>query len=211
MAVALNSNALITAEELQIFLNTSNITSNVTAVTDASYQNTLINMASDFIERFCNRVFISAVYTAEVYDGDGSHYLYLEKYPLTSSTITLVIWDTLNNQLLQTLVLYTDYLIDNAANSAIWGRSVFIKGKNNYRVTYTAGYTIDDVPYDLKNACAKLAGSLFYNQGKTGVASEKIGSYAISYDKNPNNIYFHGFPVPIEIAGVLEQYRRFNI
>ena len=43
----------------------------------------LINRASDFISRYCNRKFVSQTYTNEIYDGHGFNTLILEQYPVT--------------------------------------------------------------------------------------------------------------------------------
>lgn len=216
MAVSLNSNALITAEELQIILNTNSITSSVTGIADTSYRNTLINMASDFIQTFCNRVLIYTAYTREAYCGTGKRYLYLDKFPVdTNQTFTLEQWDIYTNTLVYTYTENTDFIISRSDIGELFKATRFMAGVNNYRITYTAGYTIDGadsttiVPYDLKMACAKLAGMLFYNRGKSGISGETIGSYSINY-ANPS-ASFMGIPVPDDIAGVLNIYRRVNI
>ena len=43
----------------------------------------LINRASDFLSRYCNRKFVSQTYTQEVYNGNGYNSLILEQYPVT--------------------------------------------------------------------------------------------------------------------------------
>ena len=43
----------------------------------------LINRASDFISRYCNRKFVSQTYTNEVYIGGGQTELILDNYPVT--------------------------------------------------------------------------------------------------------------------------------
>lgn len=43
----------------------------------------LIDRASDFIERYCNRKLASRTYTREIYYGSGHHWLLLEQYPIT--------------------------------------------------------------------------------------------------------------------------------
>ena len=119
-------------------------------------------------------------------------------------------WDTTSDVLLSTFTENEDYFAYNAEGS-IYKRGGWYNGRKNYRITYTAGYLIDDVPYDLKNACAQLAGLAYSRKGNTGIASESIGAYSVSYDKNPLNIMFMGIPVPAEIAAVLISYRRPNV
>jgi hypothetical protein len=46
----------------------------------------LINRASSFIERYCNRKLLSRAYTRECYDGNGHTRLMLKNYPVTQVT-----------------------------------------------------------------------------------------------------------------------------
>jgi len=199
MAVALKDNALITAVELDQFLQIT--------IGDADTSNTLINVASDFIDRFCNRSFIKATYTAEEYDGDGNNNIYLRKFPIVT-VAAIVLYDTYSAAILQTFTVNTEYLI-YLNEGYIYMRSRTSPGHKNYRVTYDAGYLIADIPYDLKNACAQLAGLVYYNKGKSGAKSESIGKYSITYDKGDLSI--SGIPVPADIAGVIMQYRNINM
>jgi len=199
MAVALKDNALITAVELDQFLQIT--------IGDADTSNTLINVASDFIDRFCNRSFIKATYTAEEYDGDGNNNIYLRKFPIVT-VAAIVLYDTYSAAILQTFTVNTEYLI-YLNEGYIFMRSKTTPGHKNYRVTYDAGYLLADIPYDLKNACAQLAGLIYYNKGKAGVKSESIGKYSVTYDKGDLSI--SGVPVPNDIAGVIMQYRNINM
>jgi len=199
MAVALKANALITLLELDEFLQIT--------IGDADLSNTLINTASDFIDRFCNRSFIKATYTNEEYDGDGNNNIYLRKFPIVS-VASVVLYDTYTAAILQTFVVNTEYLI-YLNEGYIYMRSKTSRGHKNYRVTYDAGYLLADIPYDLKNACAQLAGLVYYNKGKAGVKSESIGKYSITYDKGDLSI--SGIAVPDDIACVILQYRNINM
>jgi len=52
-------------------------------IKDNHFIERLIDRASDFIERYCNRKFVSRTYTREVYYGSGYDSLLLEQYPVT--------------------------------------------------------------------------------------------------------------------------------
>ena len=199
MAVALKANALITLLELDEFLQIT--------IGDADLSNTLINIASDFIDRFCNRSFILATYPNEEYDGDGNNNIYLRKYPVVS-VASVILYDTYTGVNLYTFTVNTEYLI-YLNEGYIYMRSKTSPGHKNYRVTYDAGYLLADIPYDLKNACAQLAGLIYYNKGKAGVKSESIGKYSVTYDKG--DISISGIAVPADIAGVIMQYRNINM
>ena len=199
MAVTLNANALISVAELDEILQIT--------IGDSDLSATLINIASDFINNFTNRKILSRTYTDEAYDGNNDCKIYLKQYPVTAVS-TVKSWDTYNNEVSYTYTVYTEYLI-YTDEGYIYIRGKTVPGHKNYRVTYTAGYVLVDVPYDLKNACAQLAGLVYYNKGKAGVKSETIGKYSITYDKG--DISVMGIPVPDDIAGVIRQYKKYNV
>jgi len=199
MAVVLKDNHLITLLELDEFLQIT--------IGDEDLSHTLINTASDFIDRFCNRSFIKATYAAEEYDGDGNNNIYLRNYPILT-VATIILYDTYTAATLQTFTVNTEYLI-YLKEGYIFMRSKTSPGHKNYRVTYDAGYLIADIPYDLKNACAQLAGLIYATSGSAGAKSESIGKYSITYEKS--DISVAGIPVPADIAGVIMQYRKINM
>lgn len=199
MAVSLKSNALITAVELDQFLQIT--------IGNSDLSNTLINIASDFIDNFTSRKIISAPYTDEAYDGNNDPYIYLKQYPVTAVS-AVKNWDTYNNVVLYTFTEYTEYL-KYLDEGYIYIRGKTVRGHKNYRITYTAGYSIADVPYDLKNACAQLAGIVYYNKGKAGVESESMGKYSVDY--GTIDVSIMGIPVPDSIAGVIRQYKKINV
>jgi hypothetical protein len=199
MAVALNTNALITAVELETILQT-------TIASDL--KNTLINIASDFITRYFDNKFLPlTTYTDEAYDGNGTRIMYLKNKPVVSVTAVKV-WDTYDNSVSDTLVEHDDYIVD-LTEGYIYKRGYWARGVKNYRITYQAGYTSEaSIPYDLKYACMLLANLIYTQRGKSGINSETMGKYSISYKDNSQTIY--GMSIPSEILGVLNLYKRYQ-
>lgn len=197
--MALKANALISVAELDLILQIT--------IGNASLSEMLIGVASDFIDRFANRSFIKATYTDQEYDGDGKNNIYLRDYPIIT-VASVVNYDSYNAAAIYTYTVNTEYLL-YLNEGYIFMRGITTPGHKNYRITYDAGYLLADVPYDLKNACAQLAGLVYYNKGKSGIKSEAIGKYSVSYGMNELKIA--GIPVSADIAGVIEQYRRINI
>ena len=198
--MAPKANALITVAELDLILRIT--------IGNASLSDMLINIASDFIDNFTNRNIISQTYTDQEYDGNNDFNIYLRQYPVTAVT-TVKNWDTYGNVLNYTFTEFTEY-INYLDEGYIYLRGKTVYGHKNYRITYTAGYITEaNVPYDLKNACAQLAGLIYFNTGKSGVKSESIGKYSITFDKS--SIFVMGIPVPVEISGVINKYRNYNI
>lgn len=72
----LNDNALITLEELKLYLDKS-----ADEAEDPFFE-LLINNASDFLDRYCGRILKSATYTHERYDG-GERKIFLKHWPVT--------------------------------------------------------------------------------------------------------------------------------
>jgi hypothetical protein len=200
MAVALNANALITAVELETILQ-------ITIASDL--KNTLINIASDFIGRYCENKFLPlTTYTNEAYDGNGTNIMYLKNKPIVSVTAVKV-WDTYNDESSDTLVEHDDYTV-NIVDGYIYKRSPWSRGEQNYKITYQAGYTSNaTAPYDLKYACAMLASLVHTQRGKSGIASESMGKYSVSYDKS-SALTIYGMAVPAEILGMLNMYKHYT-
>ena len=197
MTVALNSNALLTdVTELNAMSGL--------ALTAGDTVNTLINIASDFIERYTKRFLKTATYTLEVYDGDGSFYLYPKQWPITAIS-ALHRWDTSGNVSLQAYTANTDYLYDGT-RGRIYLREGFECGVQNYKITYTAGYVT--LPYDIRKACALFCEWEYNRRGKTGYDSESIGdySYRLSQGKTVD-----GNAMPPEVLSLLSKYVRRDI
>ncbi len=192
--------ALLTETELEELLDTT---------FDTAYANALINSASQFISNFCDRVFIKATYTNEVYDGNGDKELFLRNYPITdASTVTVKTWDTFSDVVDSTLVVNTDYLI-YTDEGMIYKRARWYKAHQRYRITYTAGYLVANVPYDLKQACAQICQHLDNNKNNPGAASETIGKYSISY-RDSSGALVASVAVPASIIDMLQPYRRIS-
>lgn len=200
MAVALNGNALITAAELETFLQTT--------ISSTDLQNTLINIASDFIQRYCGNIFVPlTTYTQEAYDGNGTHIIYLKNKPLVS-VAAVIVWDTFNNEASDTLDEHDDYIVD-ITEGYIYKRYAWVPGYKNYRITYAAGYTDKTVvPYDLKYACALLANLVYSRRGASGIQSETIGKYSVTYSNS--GAIFMGVAIPPEILSILNLYKRYQ-
>jgi hypothetical protein len=193
MSIALNSNSLITTNELEEILQTT--------ISDADMKHLIINYASDFIQQYTGRNLKSTAYVDEKYSGDGTQYMFLKNYPITAIT-TVKYFDNFSQTVMQTLVENQDY-IPFYDEGYLFSSAGWINDKLNYRISYTAGYTA--IPFNVKVACAQLGYLVYTKKGDSGLlTSESIGNY--SYDKGSNEDAF-GMGVPDEIIGVLNSYR----
>jgi hypothetical protein len=204
MPIALASNALLTEAELEVMLQTT---------LDSDLANMLINIASQQIESICNRSFIKTSQTLEKYSIDSeTKYLFLKKYPIASApALAVKEYDSMTDSLLYAFTVNQDYelFLDEGY---IYFYGSLPRGKNHIRVTYDAGYVIASVPYDLKSACAQLAGLYYTTKLKAGVSAERIGNYSINYDKTVvGGSEGIGLPVPPEVYSICMKYRRDTI
>jgi len=194
--MALKTNALLTEAELEAFL---------AVAFETAYAEILIGIASDFIEKYCDRKFIEDTYTEEAYDGSIDQYLYLKNAPI--SAVTIQYWDTVNNVTSYTYSEFTDYVI-YGTEGKIYMRGGWVYSPQIYRITYTAGYAIEDVPYDLKMVCAKLCETVVNGTGKSGISAEAMGKYSVTYDKTGMSVA--GIPIPSGFINVLNLYKRYK-
>lgn len=147
----------------------------------------LINEVSDDCERYCNRTFFLATYTAEKYNGDGTDTLLVANYPITTVT---------------ELKLYTGAAAELAANYTIYheyGKVVLAPGlyfpvsNREVSITYSAGYnTIAALPMSLRMAVVRAVAFKFreQDQSRLGLTSLAQGDQIQSFtlDRYPRAV-----------------------
>jgi len=150
----------------------------------------LVNGVSSFIESFCARIFLTAIYT-EYYDGEDGGKIYFNQAPVTaltsfeynSGTPANPIWVAFdaNNYVLSTR--------DNCI--ALMGG--IPRGYQNIKIVYVAGYKIDwanentpalhNLPFDLAMVADQLVSKAFGARKSEGLSSESIDGANVSYSK----------------------------
>lgn len=145
----------------------------------------LVNAVTLDIEAYFDRRLIARAYANEVVDGSGAGTLRLENFPITAVT-AVEFWDGTTWQP-QDL---TDLIICGARSDRISFRSIFPRGFQSIRVSYTAGVTNNDALRRL----AKGTLMLRYKQRDrhlAGIASQSFpGGQTVTYrnDDFPNQI-----------------------
>ncbi len=199
--MSLNSYALTSLDRLKAFLGITS--SNYDTVLES-----LINSVSDFVENECDRRFKKTTYSETKLDGQSSKELVLPQWPVVSGeTFTLYErenngWDTINSD---------DYLVDNDSG-IIRANFTFIRGFQNYKADYTAGYNFDvnEGIYlssvglsDLENIVWKLVGRV-YNERKipSNISRMKLYNYDVAFSKEAFS--------DDEIKEVLSKYQRIS-
>lgn len=189
--MAVKSYALTTRQRLIDFLDLG-------TVSDTTKQNVLdriIDLVTEFVERYCGRRFKQTAYTNQLYDGDDSQIIILKNYPInSSSTFTIQRRSSDLNEDDWEDVDTEYYHVDYDAG-IVYGAGTyqFIRGRQRYRVTYTAGYDYDNAATFLSNT---IGGELEYavwrlcaacwnrRKGDPGIESEKLGDYAVTLSKS---------------------------
>jgi hypothetical protein len=139
----------------------------------------LINQATDYIESYTGRRFVDTTYTEEKYDGNATQDLVLKQFPVTATeTFKLEKNNNFDNTDNWEEVDTDNYWVDNS-EGCVHKISLFNLGKQNYRVTYSAGY--DTVPFDLQFLACSLVGEIFNKRRAMGIKSEKLGDHSITF------------------------------
>ncbi len=176
------------------------------ASSDTSWDNFIIrkiNQATEIIEGWCGRRFKQTTYTDEYYDATHDQQLVLRNYPVTTLASLSARDTTLNEGSFDTIDSENYFLDGNAgildAVSNFWG------GYDQWKVTYTAGYSV--IPNDLAEACATLAGYLTVNDPatQTGISAKREGSRQVSYFDHRSSTN-DGILTQLGILPTLERY-----
>ena len=128
----------------------------------------MIKGVSTGMESFMDRKIMSREDT-EYYDGDGTKYLFVDRYPI----ITISgIWDDRSwSWAASSLITSTEYRIQNE-KTIVMNNLVFLDDEQNVKITYTAGYAT--APTDLKMACIEEVTRRFHKKRDITLSSKTL-------------------------------------
>jgi len=184
--------ALLSLADAKVFLGSTSTTDNDGNISD------LINAGAMRFETETGRKLKSRDYT-ELYDGDGKNYLYLNNWPLSSTTITITIDSDRAFSDTDDQVTSTDIILTTEAGKVELDNDTFDRGLKNVKVEYTAGYTTD-VNFDLVFASKEYLRLEFARQSKElpiGVRNENYEGMSRSFEND----------LPWSVKKVLDIYR----
>jgi hypothetical protein len=149
----------------------------------------LIEQASAWIENYCNRRFAFEEVADEIYDGNGQHYLYLNRRPVSVVSSVEYLTGSVTNPTWQALdALY--WKLDTRKD-AIYFEGYNARGTMNYQISYEGGYLIDwenqtdpekhNLPADLQMACEKLVTNYFNMRNSGGKQSESLEGASVTW------------------------------
>lgn len=162
----------------------------------------MIDQASRILMTECHRVFIPSSEVAEIFDGTDSREYYTKQSPITAIS-EVAQWDGTSFDAMSIDTYAYAFTSEQRTSRVYFTEGVkFVRGQDNYQVTYTYGWTRTTLPADLKAACAVLTAWLLRQQDKLGVASVSIGGGSTtSYN-------FKEYPIAIQ--GAIRDYRVSN-
>jgi len=185
--MAINTYSLTTVARFKSFIKK-------TTVEDDSLIETIINIVSDMVEKYCDRRFLETAYTDEYYDGNGSQQLLLRQYPVdTAETFSLEERNSDTNEASWSTIDTKMYHVDPLAGMIELIGNRFAEVPRKYRVDYTAGYAFknDAAPLvtleavgigGLELAVWKIVNNIYQDKNAvTNIKSESIGNYSVSY------------------------------
>ena len=173
-----------------------------------------INTASQFIESYCGRKFITQTFT-EYQDGRLSNRIMLRQWPITGgpadgATKPELSIDSRSAFGVDSVVDVSNYFVDSESTFEIvligCGSNRFPRGTRNLKIVYEAGVgTVvgDDIPDDLVNACLDYILWLYdrQNDRRIGRTNKSKGDENVTYEVS----------VPKSIIDTLdENYRRID-
>lgn len=138
-----------------------------------------IDAASALVESYCNRkILLESV--SEVFDGTGTAEYHVRQARFASDTTQTVQW--WNGSSWETTTGTT--VVDNDKGLIYFSDGgVFWSGTKNWKIAYTCGWALVDIPKDLKVTIAQMVRrAILRSQSKEGVASETFGDQSTSFD-----------------------------
>ena len=183
--MALNTNALCTVDQVKSYIGIEDNHKNDSI-------ELYINAASEMINEYLGYDPETQTYTEEVYDGTGTKFLTLKARPITTLTEVQEDGDTVTI----TDFVKRDWYIDG-------DDYVFVSGNSNYKVTYIAGYSADDMPTSITLACVKIAAMMTKEDGRTG----SLGTSSISHGDGSRTFLESTYDTILE---TLYTYRRID-
>lgn len=155
------TNALISLDTLKAYLSADVNDEFLDDTTTDNELELIINAASRYANRYTRVDLISREHT-EYYDGDGSATLYLDNFPVTSAVADIDLWvDTDREYGDDDKIESGDIILYANTGKIVLEDTVFSRGAQSVKITYTAGYALADVPDDLGYAVKMICASMW--------------------------------------------------
>lgn len=200
---SLNQNALTTLANVKTYLS-------VSGDAEDGLLTMLINGASAFIERYCDRTFKKTAYT-EYIRGTGSEHLFLKAYPVIGS---LALYENTSGDASDDFeaISSDDFWVFSDEGYLEADGFDFTKRPRAYKAVYEAGYIVQGgtvtgenvaLPNDLEMAVWRLIAGIYNQRKAEGTQSQTLGDYSVQFAK-----LLESDPV---LVTVLDNFRRHSL
>lgn len=166
--MALIPNALVQLSEAKSFLGYKD--------SDESLE-FLINAVTQYIENYCGRTFKETDYE-EIADGQHAYELVMRNYPITD--VSSVEERTTNDNSESWNTLEPEEYWYESDTGLVIKNTPFYKGVQNYRVTYSAGFT--PIPFDLQYTALSLIKEMITVKQSGGIKQESLGDHSLTFE-----------------------------
>ena len=171
---------------------------NITGSGDDAVLTQVLEQIDQAIKTYLDRNVESLAYDEYVDTSEGLHRdrYFTKDFPIEAESVIVTDNDTI-------WVEGTNYDVDYI-NGIINFYTLPTIGFKKLRVQYTAGYEADGIPKDLKMAVINASCTLFNNRKQTGIKSESLGDYSVTYaDSNSTDGLLD------DVSNILDKYRRY--
>lgn len=154
------------------------------------------------INNYCGWTLLSTSYVEKRFNGNGLSELDLTLYPITALTsVKLLNSDGTFTDLTTDMEILEDGIIGTKVTST---GVTFASGTRNVYVSFTAGFTEDNMPEELKYAATYLAGIMFKKSATfaVGIDEGEFDKVRAKYSSNE---------LPVLVQRVLDRYRKISI
>ena len=141
----------------------------------------LIEVASELIEKYCNRTFASATYTEKL-NGNNDSFIIIRNPPIVSITNVKFIDQATGDE---ETVLGAEFTFEPKLGTIYWNQysessspfnGSFPEAQQNITVKYIGGFS--DIPMPIQAVCAQMVEMLYDPTiGTGGLEKEKLGEY----------------------------------
>jgi hypothetical protein len=176
--------ALATVEQVKGYLT-------INSSADDALLARLVDAASGFIQQWLNRSFGPEQYTDTV-NGTGGDTLLFNNYPVTAVAGVVI-----NGQVIPVSTSFnTPGYVWNDNSIALRGY-VFVRGKMNVSLTYTAGYS--NLPPEITQSCVEMVSARYREKDRIGLESKGLAGETTAYSQRD---------MPAPMRTILNNYRR---
>jgi len=171
--------------------------------------NVLIPMVTDLFNKAWDRDLRSSAATEE-YDGSGSPYIFLRRWPVSSTPAVVLKVDDEVVATTDYVVYYDEGMIKLQTNTRTGLEPVITLGDKNVEVTYTAGYSGASIPKDIELAAVLMTGYLVENKGviASGMQSERIGNYSYRVADPATTSQEAEKAIPMKVWSMISRYAK---